>query len=318
MHLQKNVLPNKEKLHLLSNTLNIELNEIRESVLYLFSVLFNAPEIEKVRRSLAIDNKEQNANAFEMLEMAVPRKLSHDFIIIYEKGDIEHRLSQLHNKRNTPIHQVEEIPAHILRNNETNFFDWSRSCAAYTLYKEQMQYDTAIIKKYLYAENHVLKETANFTLNNFMTNKLLLLEKVLVLKRTAIFSDTPEHILADLAPLMQEAEYKEGQLIFEENSIGDSMYIIYQGSVRIHKDATTLTVLNKENDVFGELSLFDSEKRSASATAFTDCYLFKIDQLPFYELIETRPEIIKGAVKMLCKRLRAQNERTVELQNITK
>ena len=314
LHMQKKIYPIREKAKLLMNSLTAELEEIRESVLYIFSVLYSSPEIEKVRRSLAINNQEQTANAFEMLEMAVPKKLSHDFIVIYEKGDIEHRIAQLYNKKGAAVKDITEIASYILRSNETMFFDWSKSCAAYTLHKDKTSFDKALIKRYLYAESPVLKETANFVLNNFMNSKLLLLEKVLVLKRTAIFSDTPEHILADLAPLMQEVELAAGSVIFEEGAVGDSMYIIYQGSVRIHKGNTTLTVLDKENDVFGELSLFDAEKRSAGATANTECFLFKIDQLPFYELIETRPEIIKGAVKMLCKRLRAQNERTVEIQ----
>lgn len=314
LHMQQKIYPVRERLKLLMDALNLELDEIRESVLSIFSILYGSSEIGKVRRSLALNSKEQTANAFEMLEITVPKKLSHDFITIYEKGDIDHRVTQLHNKKTAAAKDIPEISSYILRSNEAIFLDWSKSCAAYTLHKEKLQYDSALVKRYLYAENPVLKETANFTINNFMESKLLLLEKVLVLKRTVIFSDTPEHILADLAPLMQEVEIVEGGLIFEEGAIGDSMYIIYQGSVRIHKGDTTLTVLDKENDVFGELSLFDSEKRSASATAFSDCFLFRIDQLPFYELIETRPEIIKGAVKMLCRRLRAQNERTVEMQ----
>jgi ATP/ADP translocase len=314
LQMQNQLYSNHERLKLLMNTLTIEMDEIRESLLYLFSILYKAPEIENVRRSLALSSKEQTANAFEMLEISVPKKFSHDFIVIYEKGDIEHRVAQLANKKVTVAKDTAEISSYILRSSETMFLDWSKSCAAYTLHKNKIQYDSALVKRYLYAESPVLNEIANFTLNNFMDSKLLLLEKVLVLKRTAIFSETPEHILADLAPLMREVEYKEGTQIFEENTIGDSMYIIYQGGVRIHKGATTLAILDKENDVFGELSLFDAEKRSASATANTDCFLFKIEQLPFYELIETRPEIIKGAVKMLCKRLRAQNERTVEMQ----
>ncbi|MEP6845772.1 MAG: cyclic nucleotide-binding domain-containing protein [Panacibacter sp.] len=313
--MQKNLYPVQEKFALLMDTLTIELNEIRDSLLYIFSVLYKPSEIEKVRRSLALNSGEQTANAFEMLEMMVPKKLSHDFIIIYEKGDIEQRCSQLHSRKSYTVKDKNEIPVHILRGSEVIFQDWSKACAAYTLDRNKAVYDSALIKRYLYAENRVLNETANFTVNHVMNSKLLLLEKVLVLKRTSIFSDTPENILADLAPLMQEIELPAGSIIFKEDAIGDSMYIIFHGSVRIHKDNTTLAVLDKENEVFGELSLFDSEKRSASATANSDCFLFKIDQLPFYELIETRPEIIKGAVKMLCKRLRAQNERTVQMGN---
>lgn len=139
---------------------------------------------------------------------------------------------------------------------------------------------------------------------------LLLVEKVLILKSLSIFKDTPEHILADLAPLMEEEEFEQGSLIFNEGEIGDCMYIIHQGEVKIHKSNVTLAIL-KEKEVFGELSLLDSEVRSASATTHTDCLLFRIDQEPFYELIENRTEVARGFIKILCQRLRAQNEKSI-------
>ncbi|TAL50022.1 MAG: cyclic nucleotide-binding domain-containing protein [Chitinophagaceae bacterium] len=139
---------------------------------------------------------------------------------------------------------------------------------------------------------------------------MLLFEKVLILKSLAIFSETPETILSELAPLMKEEEAEGGSVLFNDGDIGDCMYIIYKGEVKIHKGSTTLAIL-KEKEVFGELSLLDSETRSASATANTDCFLFKIDQEPFYELVETRPEVAKGIIKILCQRLRAQNEKAV-------
>ena len=138
--------------------------------------------------------------------------------------------------------------------------------------------------------------------------RLLLIEKVLLLKSLSIFADTPENVLADLAPLMQEMELEEDTVIFKEGDRGDSMYIIYQGEVEIYKSNTTLAVL-KEKEVFGELSLIDAESRSASVKAHSDCYLFKIDQEPFYELLDSRPEIAKGFLKMLCKRLHILNEK---------
>lgn len=141
------------------------------------------------------------------------------------------------------------------------------------------------------------------------TNRLLLIEKVLVLKSLNLFKDTPENILADLAPLMKEIQYEQGSEIFKEGETGDCMYIIEQGNIRIHKGNTTLAIL-KDKEVFGELSLLDADTRSASATADTDCTLFKIDQEPFYELMDERPEVAKGFIKILCQRLRMMNEKS--------
>ncbi len=141
--------------------------------------------------------------------------------------------------------------------------------------------------------------------------QLLLIEKVLLLKSLSIFKDTPETILAELAPLMQEAEVEQDEIIFEEGETGDCMYIIFSGQVQIHKGKIGLAVLG-EKEVFGELSLLDAETRSASATAATDCFLFKIDQEPFYELIDSRPEVAMGFIKILCKRLRQINDKAVK------
>lgn len=142
------------------------------------------------------------------------------------------------------------------------------------------------------------------------TNRLMLIEKVLILKSLNLFSDTPENILADLAPLMKEKEFEKGSVIFEVGETGDSMYIIYQGTIKIHKGKTVFALL-QEKEVFGELSLLDADTRSATATAETDCFLFKIDQEPFYELLDERPEVAKGFIKILCRRLRIMNEKSI-------
>ena len=113
-------------------------------------------------------------------------------------------------------------------------------------------------------------------MSTFGNQGLLLIEKVLLLKSLSIFSETPETILAELAPLMQEEEIEQGTLIFEEGEPGDCMYIIFTGEIEIHKGKTTLAILQAK-EVFGELSLLDAETRSATATAKTDCFLFKIE-----------------------------------------
>ena len=145
-------------------------------------------------------------------------------------------------------------------------------------------------------------------------HRLLLVEKVLLLKSLALFEDTPENILANLAPLMKEIEYEAGIEIFKEGETGDCMYIIEQGNIRIHKGNTTLAIL-KDKEVFGELSLLDADTRSASATTETDCVLYKIDQEPFYELLDERPEVARGFIKILCQRLRTMNEKSRQQSN---
>jgi len=141
--------------------------------------------------------------------------------------------------------------------------------------------------------------------------RLLLIEKVLLLKSLSLFEETPETVLAELAEILEEEEFEKDKVIFTAGDEGHCMYIIFKGEVRIHKDQHTFAML-KENDFFGELSLLDTDSRSASATSNTETLLLKIDQEPFYELMESRIEVAKGIIKTLCRRLKSQNEKTVQ------
>lgn len=142
-------------------------------------------------------------------------------------------------------------------------------------------------------------------------SRLLLIEKVLLLKSLNIFSETPETVLAEVAEILEEIDFEKGKRIVTEGEVGNCMYIIFKGEVKIHKGEQPLATL-KENDFFGELSLLDTETRSASATANTDVLLLKIDQEPFYELMESRVEVAKGIIQTLCKRVRRLNTQLQE------
>jgi CRP-like cAMP-binding protein len=142
--------------------------------------------------------------------------------------------------------------------------------------------------------------------------KLLLIEKVMLLKSLSIFADTPETILAEIAHLIEEIELPAHTPIFKEGDLGNCMFIIFSGAVRIHRGEQTLAEF-REKDFFGELSLLDTESRSASATTISDSFLLKIDQGPFYDLMESRPEVVKGVMKTLCQRIRTMNLRLMQV-----
>ncbi len=141
--------------------------------------------------------------------------------------------------------------------------------------------------------------------------RLLLIEKVLLLKSIAMFQETPETVLAEVAEILEEVDLDAGNTIFMAGDTGNCMYIIFKGEVRIHKGDHTFAIL-KENELFGEYALLDTETRSASATTNTEALLLKMDQEPFYELMENRPEVARGIIKTLCRRIKAQNEKSIQ------
>ena len=142
---------------------------------------------------------------------------------------------------------------------------------------------------------------------------LMLIERVLLLKSLSVFIDTPETILAEIVHLMVEMSVPAGTHIVNEGEVGNCMYIIFDGTVRIHKQKKLLVEL-REKDFFGELALLDIETRSATATAVTDCILFRIDQEPFYDMMESRPEVVRGVIKILCRRIREANTKLMGME----
>jgi CRP-like cAMP-binding protein len=142
---------------------------------------------------------------------------------------------------------------------------------------------------------------------------MLIIEKILLLKNSDIFKRCSEVDLIDIASICQENHIDKGVTLFKKGDTGNCMYFIYSGKVSIHDGEHQLAVL-AENEIFGELSLLDAEARSASATTLSDCILLKIEQEPFYDVIATSTEILKGIMRTLCKRLREQDRVTIEMK----
>ncbi|HEX6334551.1 MAG TPA: cyclic nucleotide-binding domain-containing protein [Flavisolibacter sp.] len=144
---------------------------------------------------------------------------------------------------------------------------------------------------------------------------MLILEKVLILKATALFSETPEPDLVDTAYLLEEVHAEKNTVIFNKGDIGGCMYIIHKGKVRIHDGEHVLAIL-EEGDFFGELSLLDTEKRSASASAEEDCILFKLEQEAFYEVLSNNVNVLKAILRTLSQRIRQIDAKSTELYKI--
>lgn len=81
------------------------------------------------------------------------------------------------------------------------------------------------------------------------------------------------------------------------------MYIIVEGEVRVMSREKEITRLGPKQCV-GEMSLLDSEPRSASVIAEGDVTLMRIGQQDFYDVLYERKEIFQGIVTLLTGRLR--------------
>jgi CRP/FNR family transcriptional regulator, cyclic AMP receptor protein len=128
-------------------------------------------------------------------------------------------------------------------------------------------------------------------------------EKVLFLKSIDLFSQIPGEDLSQIAQITDEVQFDEGDEVFREGDPGDTLYFVIDGKVRIHTGGDEIAVIG-ERQVFGEMTLLDSEPRSASASAITDLTLLKIHRDDFNEILAEKSEIASGIIKVLTRRLR--------------
>jgi CRP-like cAMP-binding protein len=115
--------------------------------------------------------------------------------------------------------------------------------------------------------------------------------------------------------------YPENTVIFREGDAGDEMYIIQTGEVIISKKSQKNTQLIlavlKNGDFFGEMSLFTTEKRSATAISKNKSLILKIDKTSFEFMLANNLAFAQKMITRLCERLHRADEQIAELITIS-
>lgn len=144
-----------------------------------------------------------------------------------------------------------------------------------------------------------------------------LLETIIFLKNTSLFSVMKTGELRAVARIAEELRFDAGDLIVKENDVGDSLYLIKDGTVKISKSGgddiqVTLAELSP-GSCFGEMSVFDAEVRSASVKASTPCVLFRITNDDIIDVMLENPSIGIELIKVFINRLREANRKIESL-----
>ncbi|HDT11250.1 MAG TPA: cyclic nucleotide-binding domain-containing protein [bacterium] len=136
-------------------------------------------------------------------------------------------------------------------------------------------------------------------------------EKVLAMKNVELFNDIPGEVLADIASLLEEESYEKGSYIVSEGELGKELFIIIQGEVEVVSGGNRIDKMTAGAS-FGEMSLIDSQPRSADVVALEDVLLLKIERDDFHEILKQREEVALGIIKVLNRRIRNLNQRLFE------
>jgi len=132
-----------------------------------------------------------------------------------------------------------------------------------------------------------------------------------------LFRGLVPEALERIAAIASQEAFKANALIFKEGDVGDKLYLILEGKVRISRQLSgmgeeALAILGV-GEAFGEMSLIDDTPRSADARAHEAVKLLVITREAFEDLLfihkDLAFEILWNFIKTLSARLREANDK---------
>lgn len=138
-----------------------------------------------------------------------------------------------------------------------------------------------------------------------------------VIRSAPLFSALNDEEAASLRASMTQVKVSKGHTLFKEGDEGDRLYVVLEGKLKLG----TTSIDGRENllsilgpgEMFGELSLFDPEPRTATATAVTDAKLLALAHDQVIGLITRHPQASLELLRRLAQRLRKSNEILADL-----
>jgi CRP/FNR family transcriptional regulator len=105
--------------------------------------------------------------------------------------------------------------------------------------------------------------------------------------------------------------YASGELVVRQGDEGNCMYVVQAGTLEVlreeHDGDVRIAVMNA-GDVFGEMSIFEHEARSATVRALGDARVLTVDKKTFLRRVQEDPSLAFNLVKNMSRRIRLLSE----------
>lgn len=138
---------------------------------------------------------------------------------------------------------------------------------------------------------------------------------MVALESNKLFRGLSEEEMEQLRAAIHERKFGAGEDIFRQGDPGDGMYFVKEGLVAIsalvgHGDSKVLSRL-PPGEMFGEMAVLDTERRSATATADQPTVVDFISQPDWLKLLERMPRLYPALVREINRRQRSFNEQYI-------
>jgi CRP-like cAMP-binding protein len=138
---------------------------------------------------------------------------------------------------------------------------------------------------------------------------------MMLIRQVPIFAQLDADDLEELASIVEERRIEPDRDLFREGEVGDAVYLIVKGAVRVYvggmggRPETTLNELGA-GACIGEMAVLDSAPRSASVRALERTRALRVPGEGFKRLLSERPEMSEAIVAELVRRMRGMMQQT--------
>ena len=102
--------------------------------------------------------------------------------------------------------------------------------------------------------------------------------------------------------------YSDGEEIIRQGNVGESMYVVQSGRVEVIQSTpggeTQHLAFLEAGDFFGEMAIFEKERRSATVRASRQARVLKIDKKTLLRRIREDPLLAVNLLKTMSHRIR--------------
>ena len=128
------------------------------------------------------------------------------------------------------------------------------------------------------------------------------------IRSVPLFASLDDNAVVELRNLLRTKDINAGTMLFRAGDVGDAMYLIESGRVRIAvTDADQKEIVLAElaqGDFFGEMAIIDGKQRSADATVVEDARFAVLSRESFLRFIQSNPLVALELLSATFSRLR--------------
>jgi signal transduction histidine kinase len=139
------------------------------------------------------------------------------------------------------------------------------------------------------------------------------------LRGVPLFADLSEEDLEQLYQMAETVSIPAGELVFEEGSPGDALYVVLDGELEISKrqgGQDVVLAVRGTGEFIGEMALLEQAPRSASVRTLRESRLLVISQAAFETLLSCSPSAHLRMLRAVTSRLRSTESMLVQSEKM--